>query len=96
MELKDKVVLITGSSSGIGHTTGLRFAKEGCKVIINYNINEEGANKTLNEIKDMGQEALVIKADISKPEEVAQMLEVIKSKFNTLDILINNAEDGSS
>jgi len=40
MVLKDKIVIITGSSSGIGNTTAIRFAKEGAKVVVNYNINK--------------------------------------------------------
>ncbi|HRO65144.1 MAG TPA: SDR family NAD(P)-dependent oxidoreductase [Candidatus Dojkabacteria bacterium] len=44
MEIKNKVVLITGSSSGIGRQTAIRFAQEGAKVVINYRVNKEGAN----------------------------------------------------
>ena len=91
MELKDKVVLITGSSSGIGKTTALRFAKEGCKVIINYNVNEQGAEETLKELKDINENCISIQADVSDPKEVGRMFEEIIKKFNTFDILINNA-----
>jgi len=91
MELKDKVVLITGSSSGIGKTTAIRFAKEGAKVVINYHINEEGANETQKEIEAIGGDCLVVKADVSKPEEISMLFEKIVEKYSTVDILINNA-----
>ena len=45
MDLKNKIVVITGSSSGIGRTTAIRFAKEGAKVVVNFNINSRGGRK---------------------------------------------------
>lgn len=91
MDLKDKVVVITGSSSGIGKTTALRFAKEGSKIVVNYHINEEGGKDTINQLEKFGVECMLIKADISKPEEVESMFATIAQKFSTIDILINNA-----
>jgi len=91
MELKDKVIVITGSSSGIGKTTAIRFAKEGAKVVINYHINEEGANETKQEIEAIGGDCLVVKADVSKPEEINMLFEKIVKKYSTVDVLINNA-----
>jgi 3-oxoacyl-[acyl-carrier protein] reductase len=90
MELKNKVVVITGSSSGIGRTTAIRFAKEGAKVVVNYHINEVGGNETLTEIEKYS-EGLLVKADVSKPDEVAKLFEEVEKKFGTVDILINNA-----
>jgi 3-oxoacyl-[acyl-carrier protein] reductase len=90
MELKDKVVLITGSSSGIGKTTAIRFAKEGAKVVVNYNVNKKGGEETLEEIKKY-TEGLLIQADVSKPDEVKLMFDEIEKKFGTVHILINNA-----
>lgn len=90
MELKDKVVVITGSSSGIGKTTAIRFAKEGSKVVINYNVNKEGGEETLKEVEKYSQGNL-IQADISKPDDVKRFFNEVASKFGTVDILINNA-----
>lgn len=91
MELKDKVVLITGSSSGIGKTTAIRFAKEGAKIVINYHINEKGANETRKEIEGLGGKCIVVKADVSKPDEISSLFSETLKKFKTVDILINNA-----
>ena len=91
MELKDKVVLITGSSSGIGKTTAIRFAKEGAKVVINYHINEKGAEETKKEIEKLSSECIVIKADVSKSDEILNLFSETIKHFKTVDILINNA-----
>jgi len=90
MELKDKVVLITGSSSGIGKTTAIRFAKEGAKIVVNYRENKVGGEEAINQIKKLGAESLLVQADISKPEDVSRMFNEVVNKFNTIDILINN------
>lgn len=91
MELKDKVVLITGSSSGIGKTTAIRFASEGAKIVVNYRENKAGGEETIKEIEKLGVESLLVQADVSKPQEVERMFDEIIKKFGTVDILINNA-----
>ncbi len=90
MELKDKVVLITGSSSGIGKTTAIRFAKEGAKIVVNYNINKEGGEETLKEVEKHSK-GLLVQADVSNPEDVKKLFGEVIKKFGTVDILINNA-----
>lgn len=91
MELKDKVVLITGSSSGIGHATALTFAKEGAKVIINYRSNKKGAQETVENIKKLGTEAVTLQADVTDQEQVKNLfIEGVKA-FGTVDVLVNNA-----
>jgi NAD(P)-dependent dehydrogenase (short-subunit alcohol dehydrogenase family) len=95
MELKDKVVLITGSSSGIGATTAIEFAKQGCKVVINYNKTKDGAENVLKEIEKLGGEALIVHADISKEKDIIRLFETAVSHFKTIDILINNAGIGT-
>lgn len=91
MELKDKVVLITGSSSGIGNTTAIRFAKEGAKVVVNYRENKKGGEATVKEIEKLGVETLLVQADVSRPNDVERMFSEVIAKFGTVDILINNA-----
>ena len=90
MDLKNKIVLVTGSSRGIGKAIALLFAKEGAKVIVNYSKSEKEANEVLNEIKKTS-DGIAIKCDVSNENEVKSMIEKIIRKFGRLDILINNA-----
>ncbi len=85
------VVLVTGSSKGIGRETIIKYAKEGYDVVINYNNSKEEALLLEEEVKKMGVKVLSIKADISNEEEVINMINIIKEEFNALDVLINNA-----
>ena len=55
MNLKDKVVIVTGASSGIGEATAIRFAKEGARVIVNYKSNSEAAKRVLTKIEDVSE-----------------------------------------
>ncbi len=91
MKFKDKVVLITGSSRGIGKATALEFAKEGAKVVVNYSNSENEANNVVNEIKKLSSESIAIKCDVSKENEVKEMIEKTITTFNKIDILVNNA-----
>lgn len=85
------VVLVTGSSKGIGRETIIKYAKEGYDVVINYNNSKEEALLLEEEIKKCKVKSLCIKADVSNEEEVINMINIIKEEFNTLDVLINNA-----
>ena len=92
MNFKDKVVLVTGSSRGIGRSTIEEFASLGANVIINYVNNEDMALELKNEvISKYGVDALVVKCDISTEEEVKDMVNTIISHFGKIDILVNNA-----
>lgn len=95
MNLKDKVVLITGSSSGIGKNLAIRFAKEGSKIIVNYHINEKGAEETLAEIKEFGAQGIIVQADVTKPEDIKRMFDTTIDEYKSIDILINNAGIGT-
>lgn len=88
---KDKVILITGGSRGIGRAISLTFAKEGAKVLINFRGNKEAAEKTMNEAIELGGEVYLYQADISKEDEVVNMFKDILTRFGRLDILVNNA-----
>ncbi len=90
MRLEDKVALITGGSSGIGKATALLFAGEGAKVVI-ADINDEAAQKTINEITAQGHRASFIHADVSRSDDCRSMVEHTETAFGQLDILFNNA-----
>jgi len=95
MELKNKVIVVTGSSSGIGRATVLRFAKEGAKVVVNYNINKKGGEETVSAIKTSGGDALLIQADVTKPTDIERLFKTVLEEWKTVDILINNAAIGT-
>lgn len=88
---KDKIVMITGGSRGLGKTLALTFAKKGANVIINYVKETKQAEEVVNEIKAMGQESLAIRADVADYKQVEQMVQQILQKYGRIDILINNA-----
>ena len=94
LRLKGKVALITGASRGIGRETAKLFAKEGAKVVINYCNSEKKAISVAEEIKEKGGEAIVLKADVSKVDEVKEMVQKTVENFKRIDILVNNAGIG--
>lgn len=86
-----KTVMITGGAKGIGKSTALMFAKEGANIVINYLSSDELANQLVREIEALGSSALAIKSDVASEKEVINMVNIAISKFNHIDILINNA-----
>lgn len=91
MKLKDKVAIITGSGSGIGKGIALEYAKEGAKVVVNVSRSMDAAKEVVEEIKSMGGEAIAIKADVSKSQEVQDLVAETIRHFGKIDILVNNA-----
>jgi 3-oxoacyl-[acyl-carrier protein] reductase len=91
MILEGKTALVTGASRGIGREIALELARQGANVAVNYAGSEAKANEVVDEIKAMGREAIVIKCDVSKTEEVTAMVKETVDRFGKLDILVNNA-----
>lgn len=91
MTLNDKIVIVTGSSSGIGQATAIAFAREEAKVIIHYNKGKDGADATANEISKLGQSAFIVQADLTQKTEVDNLFKQIKEKYGRIDVLVNNA-----
>ena len=85
------VVLVTGSSRGIGASTIKKFASEGYDVVINYNNSLEDALKVQDEIKEYNVKSLILKCDISNENDVKEMVNTIMEEFNSIDVLVNNA-----
>jgi NAD(P)-dependent dehydrogenase (short-subunit alcohol dehydrogenase family) len=90
MRFQDKVCLVTGGSSGIGLASCLRFAAEGGKVVIASRSEREG-NEAVEQIKQLGGEALFVKTDIGVPEQIEQCVNTAVEKFGKIDVLVNNA-----
>ena len=91
MNFKNKVVLVTGSSRGIGRSIAVRFAKEGANVVINYRSNEKEANVITEIISSYGNDCMCYKADVSSEDDVKNMIDAIIKKYGRIDILVNNA-----
>lgn len=88
----NKVVLITGGSKGIGKSTCIKFASMGYNVVFNYNTSLDEASKLENDITDnYNVDCLAIKCDLSNEQEIMNMVEIVKSKYNNIDVLVNNA-----
>lgn len=94
IDLKDKVVLITGASSGFGEDAGRLFAKEGCRVVLAAR-RLERLQSLAEEIQNAGGEALAIPVDVNEPAEINVMVQTVLDLYGRIDILFNNAGFGS-
>ncbi|MDT4966083.1 MAG: glucose 1-dehydrogenase [Acidobacteriota bacterium] len=90
-DLKGKVALVTGASSGIGRAAASALATNGARVAINYHRNEKGAEATREEIVNGGGCAIVVQADVSRGSDVESLVERTVAEFGPIDILVNNA-----
>ena len=89
--LKGKNVIVTGATRGIGREIALTLAQNEANIAMNYrNLNSE-VEDLINEIKSFGVDALAIKCDVSITEEVDNFVKEVKSHYNTIDVLVNNA-----
>ena len=91
MNLKDKVVLVTGASRGIGRAIAIAFAEKGCKVGINFRKSKEKASEVLSIVRNHSAEGIMLQADVSKYDQVKSMVDDLIDKFGRIDILVNNA-----
>ena len=89
--LRDKVVLVTGASSGIGAAAALLFGKCGARVALGFCRNEKGVEATRDEIRRFGGTAHSVRANVQSPEEIGSMVDEVTSLLGSINILINNA-----
>ncbi len=83
--------LVTGGNSGIGKGVAIGIGKAGADVVVNYVAGKEAAQEVVDEIKADGSNAIAIKADVSKEDQVQAMFKQMIDEFGTIDILVNNA-----
>ncbi len=89
--LNGKVAVITGAGRGIGKAIALQFAAYGAKVVVNYRTSMAQVEELLLTIKNAGGDAVAIKADVSKEEEVKELIQSAVNQYGRVDILVNNA-----
>ena len=87
----NKVVVVTGSSRGIGAEIVKLLAKSGHTVILNYNKSEDCAKSVENELKNLGHTVDIFKADVSKKEEAESLIKFVLEQYGRIDVLVNNA-----
>jgi len=87
MKFKNKIVLVTGGSRGIGAETAMQYSKEGATVIITYQSNFEKAKSVESVFNGNG---MIIQADFNQKSSIENVFEIVKTHFNHLDILVNN------
>jgi len=91
MRLRERVAVVTGSSSGIGRAIALTFAAEGARVVINYRASAAQAEQVARRIREGGGEAVVCQADVSSQADVDRLAQAALDHFGRIDIWVNNA-----
>jgi 3-oxoacyl-[acyl-carrier protein] reductase len=91
MKLEGKVAIVTGASRGIGREIALQFAKEGADVVVNFAGSEAKANEVVQEIMEIGRQAIAYQCNVGNAEEVQNMVKETIGHFGKVDILVNNA-----
>lgn len=92
-DLKDKVVLITGASSGIGAAAALAFGRQGSRVAVHYNRHEQAAHEIVEQIKNAGGDAAAFHADAMDTRSLDGLAQAVYRHFGRIDVLVNNAGD---
>lgn len=90
MRFTDKVAIVTGSGRGLGRSMALALAREGAKVVI-ADIDPSTGEDVVREIRELGAEAIFVRADVSKRADVGRMVQATLDQFDKVDILVNNA-----
>ncbi len=91
LELKDKVVCVTGSARRVGRAIAMSFARRGAHLVIHHHASPEDAASAAEEARSYGVEALVVSANQADPEAVAGLFDAIRERFGRLDVFINSA-----
>lgn len=93
MSLRNRVVLVTGGSRGIGRGIATRLAKDGARVAIAYRSNKAAAQLTLRQLQANGVEGVAVETDISDPSRAEQLVKTVVERFGRLDVVVNNVGD---
>jgi glucose 1-dehydrogenase len=91
MNLKNKVAIVTGGNSGIGLSVVLELAKQGANIVIDYVAHPEATDNLVKQVAALGDQAIGVKADVSKVADLKSLIDIAVQKFGRLDIMVNNA-----
>ena len=91
MDVSDRVVLITGASSGVGAALATKLAEMGARVVVNYSRSAEAAEAVVAQITAAGGQALAVQADVSEEADCKRLVDATMEHFGQLDALVNNA-----
>ncbi|GAL01610.1 3-oxoacyl-[acyl-carrier protein] reductase [Nonlabens ulvanivorans] len=91
MKLKNKSIIVTGSSKGIGKEIALLLAQNGAELVVNYHSNKDAADRTIKEILNLGGKAIAVQADVSVKEDFTRLFDTAIEAYGKVDVLINNA-----
>lgn len=91
INLRERRALVTGGSGGIGKAIALEFAAAGANLAIGYHSDEESAVEVADRVRELGVDSMAIQADVSNTNEVERLFDKLDSRWQGLDILINNA-----
>ncbi len=94
MDLRERVALITGASSGIGYATALRMAEAGADLAIGYEQNAQAAQVLAKHIRQMGRQVITLRGNMSRPDEVLALATATEDQLGPIDILVSNAGAG--
>src|SRR5438132_533194 len=89
--LDGKTALVTGASRSIGRAIAIELAREGARVAVNYQSNDEKAKEVVYDITKFGGTCVLAKANVADPKEARAMVQRVAEQFKHLDILVNNA-----
>ena len=90
-EVGSPVAIITGGGTGIGAACATALAGKGCRIVVNYQRSQEGANETLAQCQDLGAEAVSVQGSIAKDKDCRSILDETINTFGRVDLLVNNA-----
>jgi len=90
MDLKDKIVVVTGSSSGIGMASAIKFAEKGAKVVVTYRVEKTEGEKVVKECSKHN-ESILLQLDITDSESIRHLRSEVLKRFGKIDVLLNNA-----
>lgn len=91
IDLKDKIIVITGASRGIGKEIAIQLAIENASVIMTYNCNEKEAKKIFHKISQYNKKCMLMKCDVTNMDEVNLLKRTVIRKYGRVDVVINNA-----